>query len=388
MYQKEGNLVKRSAVMRALLVATSRFWLLGVLAATLGSVPAAAAEHLYVTNTGSFNVSAFTINSDGSLTLVPGSPFPVGNFPAFTLVDLKHRFLYVTAGSGGGSSAIWGFHINTDGSLTPVPGSPFATPAATTGGGAAVSEPGGDFLYLTNSNNTVSVYSISLADGSLTLLSPLTVPTGNNPFKAAVDPASEFLYVANLNADNSNNISAYRINDTSGALKLIPFSPFASGMGSADPAIDPSGQFAYVTNASDNDVSAFTILRRGGLTPVCTSPFAAHTSPLAVAVDPKHRFVYVGNGSSIDISAYTLNLANGSLTQINGSPFPAPKVGGDIHDVAVDPAGKFLYVSLFTEGNDNVAGFRINSDGSLTPLSGSPFVQPGFAPSGVKATPF
>jgi|GEM_PF-917153 len=383
-----GNTMKRTKLLRTLLLVISRICLLGVLATTLGAAPAGASEHLYVTNNGSFDVSAFTINLDGSLTLVPGSPYPVGNFPGLALVDLMHRFLYVPALSGGGSTAIWGFHIDTDGSLTAVPGSPFPTPTPTTGQGAVVWEPGGDFLYLTNTNNTVSVYSISLADGSLTLLPALTVPTGNNPFKAAVDPAGGFLYVANLKPDNSNSISAYRINGSSGALKPVSFSPFVSGMGGAEVAIDPSGQFAYVTNGGDNDVSAFIVLLGGGLVPVSTSPFVADTVPLSVAVDPKDRFVYVGNGRSIDISAYTLNLANGSLKPVIGSPFPAPMVGGDVHDMCVDPTGEFLYVTLYTEASDNVAGFRINSDGSLTPLIGSPFSQSGRAPTAAKATPF
>jgi 6-phosphogluconolactonase (cycloisomerase 2 family) len=257
-----------------------------------------------------------------------------------------------------------------------------------------VSEPRGDFLYLTNSNNTISVYSISLVDGSLTLLPTLSVPTGNSPGRTIVDPTGRFLYVAILNPDNSNGIDAYRIHPGSGGLKLIHSSPFASGMGGADLAIDPSGEFLYATNFTDNDVSGFIVPRSARLVPIASSPFATEPNPDTVTVDPKDRFVYVGNGAlpgfvPIGISAFTLNLANGFLTTVPGSPFPSPSPTiGDVHDLAVDPSGQFLYVSLFTESTANIAGYTINSDGSLTPLSGSPFIQAGIAPSGVNVTPF
>lgn len=257
-----------------------------------------------------------------------------------------------------------------------------------------MSEPGGDFLYLTNLNNTVSVYSISVVDGSLTLLPTLTVPTGNSPGYIIVDPTGRFLYVAILNSDNSNGIDVYRIHRRSGALKLIHSSPFASGMGGADIGIDPSGEFLYATNFTDNDVSGFFILRSGRLVPIANSPFATEPNPIFVTEDPMDRFLYVGNGAlpgfaPLGISAFTLNLTNGVLTPVPGSPFPSPSpTVGDIHGMAVDPSGQFLYVSLFTESNANIAGYTINSDGSLTPLTGSPFVQAGIAPSAVNVTPF
>jgi len=375
--------MKGREVLRALLVA--------MIATMVGSIWARAAEHLYVTNNGSFNISAFTINSDGSLTLVPGSPFSVGTFPNTSFLDLEHRFLYCLALSGDGSTAIWGFHINTDGSLTPVPGSPFLTPTQATGKGIVVSEPAGDFLYLTNLDNTISVYSISVVDGSLTLLPALAVPTGSSPGFITVDPTGRFLYVAILNSDNSNGIDVYRIHRRSGAPKLIHSSPFASGMGGADIGIDPSGKFLYATNFTDNDISGFFALRSGRLDPVANSPFATEPSPIFVTVDPMDRFLYVGNGGFVPlgISAFAVNLTNGVLIPVPGSPFPSPSpTVGDIHGMAVDPSGQFLYVSLFTESNANIAGYTINSDGSLTPLSGSPFFQAGIAPSAVNVTPF
>jgi DNA-binding beta-propeller fold protein YncE len=44
----------------------------------------------------------------------------------------------------------------------------------------------------------------------------------------AVDPLGKFAYAAN---DSSNNVSAYAINSTSGALQQVKGSPFAVGTG-------------------------------------------------------------------------------------------------------------------------------------------------------------
>ncbi len=54
----------------------------------------------YVANSGSSNVSAYTINATtGALTAVPGSPFAAGTTPVSVTVDPSGKFAYV-ANSG------------------------------------------------------------------------------------------------------------------------------------------------------------------------------------------------------------------------------------------------------------------------------------------------
>jgi 6-phosphogluconolactonase len=85
---------------------------------------------VYVANAGDNTVSAFTWNQiTGALTAVPGSPFPVGNHPvafATTITDLSHSpsgmLLYVANRNSNNVSA---FTIDTNGALHPVAGSPF-----------------------------------------------------------------------------------------------------------------------------------------------------------------------------------------------------------------------------------------------------------------------
>jgi 6-phosphogluconolactonase len=46
----------------------------------------------------------------------------------------------------------------------------------------------------------------------------------------------------------SNNVSAFTINPSTGALTEIAGSPFAAGMMPRSVVVDPSGKFAYVVS--------------------------------------------------------------------------------------------------------------------------------------------
>jgi Lactonase, 7-bladed beta-propeller len=87
-------------------------------------------------------------------------------------------------------------------------------------------------------------------------------------------------------------------------------------------AIDPSGKFAYVANQVSNNVSAYMIdASSGALTPIAGSPFAAGQSPISIAVDLSGKFAYVTNHGANNLSAYSINPVTGALTPIAGSPF-------------------------------------------------------------------
>ena len=81
-------------------------------------------------------------------------------------------------------------------------------------------------------------------------------------------------------------------------------------------------QFVYVTNFGSKNVSAYKInATSGALTPVAGSPFGAGSEPGAMAVDPNGKFAYVANAGSQNVSAYTISTSSGALTQVAGSPF-------------------------------------------------------------------
>ena len=141
-----------------------------------------------------------------------------------------------------------------------------------------------------------------------------------------VHPTGRFGYVVNL---GSNSISAFVIDQGSGALNPTPGSPFATGTLPLWPTLDPSGKFLYASNEKSNDITAYKIdLQSGALTPVPGSPFAANFSslpgirPREVTVDPTQEFLYLVNRKSDTISAYRITMETGALTPVHGSPFP------------------------------------------------------------------
>jgi hypothetical protein len=96
-------------------------------------------------------------------------------------------------------------------------------------------------------------------------------------------------------------------------------------------------QFAYVANGPGNNVSAYSIGADGALTQLSGSPFATGTAAISVAVDPTGKFAYVANRGAppafltARVSAYSIG-ANGSLTPLSGSPFAA---GNEPSSVAI-----------------------------------------------------
>jgi 6-phosphogluconolactonase len=149
-----------------------------------------------------------------------------------------------------------------------------------------------------------------------------------------------------------------------------------------------AGRFAYVTDEQANQIYGFTIDGgSGALTPMTNGTFAALSFPTFLAADPSSRFLYVSSqgasGAIGTILAYSINQSTGALTTIHGFQFPLID-GGIVSpaELIIDPSGKFLYAAIQEPQTSSppdgpnlaVAAFTINHmDGTLTPVSGSPF---------------
>src|SRR5260370_36753465 len=126
-------------------------------------------------------------------------------------------------------------------------------------------------------------------------------------------------------------------------------------------------QFAYVTNESGNNVSAYSIGANGALTPVPGSPFLAGGLPVSAAGEPTAKFAYLANEDGNNVSAYSIG-ANGALTPVPGSPFLA---GNGPGSVAVGPTDKFGYGANPDHYKNNAYGFSANGTRALLPRSRS-----------------
>lgn len=136
-------------------------------------------------------------------------------------------------------------------------------------------------------------------------------------------------------------------------------------------------RFAYVANTNSSDVSAYTIDPvAGSLTPIDGSPFPARFHPGPVTVDPTGRFALVATimgpegGFDRTVAAYDIDPATGALTPAPGSPFIGRQ---NSRSVTVHPSGKFAYVG--TGCCSQFFGYAIDpTTGALTPVPGSPFL--------------
>src|SRR5678815_4668891 len=136
---------------------------------------------------------------------------------------------------------------------------------------------------------------------------------------------------------------------------LLPIVMFFGCSGDDDgggtPANAPAAagnQFAYVVNYFGDNVQAFTSDGNGNLTLV-GNPITVGSHPHNVNVDKAGRFVYISNHDSNFVSGYTINSSDGSLIPINpaaGSPVTdaTDPTNNNPHWSAFDQTGQFLYV--------------------------------------------
>jgi 6-phosphogluconolactonase (cycloisomerase 2 family) len=299
-------------------------------------------------------VVAYSVNpATGALRTVETVQLPSDNFGI--VVHPSNKFLYIPDGS-----QILAYSIAPNGLLQGVAGSPFALP----GGSALKFTPNGKFAY---TNNGIE-YSVNVTTGALTEIGSATV--GNVPFDVTLTPAGKFLYVPNF---NDNTISAFSVNQATGALTAITGSPFSDGdIGPAAVVVSPNSKYLFVANASTGNAGSNSVFSinstTGALTAITGSPFPGSGAGNAIAVDPTGHFLYV---ASTGIDAYSINQTTGALTAISGSPYSIPAAA---FGVTIDPTGKFLYASIFGNLNapqtaPDVITYSINTaTGGLTQM--------------------
>ena len=195
-------------------------------------------QFLYVANSGSNAVAAFQIGANGLLTLVPpttDNPNPIsveGTTPKSIAIAPNRPYLYVANSS---SNNVTAFHIETNGLLTLVPPAAGISNPISAGGtspNAVIASSNGQFLYTANGEGNVSAFTIG-SGGLLTLISATTgspnpAPAGTNPVAVTLSPDGRFLFVAN----DGGTVSSYTVSTTTGLLTpLTPLlgNPFRAG---------------------------------------------------------------------------------------------------------------------------------------------------------------
>ena len=127
-------------------------------------------------------------------------------------------------------------------------------------------------------------------------------------------------------------------------------------------------EFIYSANQAAENISGYRIdLKNGKLVTLPGSPFSSGRYPVAITMSPDHRFVYATNQGSASISAYAVDPNNGDLHPVSGSPF---KVGMYPDSITITPDERFAYVT--NEDSNIVNSYKVDPDSGALTKTGHP----------------
>jgi 6-phosphogluconolactonase (cycloisomerase 2 family) len=263
------------------------------------------------------------------------------------------------------------FQINADGSLTNAPSPSFSTSDTPVG---LVAHPTADFLYASGSGNSgvLAVFAIDSATGALSPTSSVTL--GKFLTSAVITPNGRYLYQTDVDRNDglfpaSNQLAGFSTDAATGALSPVPGSPLtlttpspSTTYSSGPLVIDPTGKFLYVgyhfavVNAgTDGGLAAYSIdAASGALSAVPGSPFGVSGDLSSAAIDASGRFLIVS--STGGLAVFSIDPGTGALTSVPGS-FPC-----SCGSVVADPSGPYLYAGSFEDPNIPATVFLLSID--------------------------
>ncbi len=283
----------------------------------------------------------------------------------------------------------------TFGSLQPVTGSPFAAGNGPISIAFSPLVAGNLFAGVPNIlGNNISVYRVNQSTGAFTAVGGSPLTAGTNPSDIAFSSIVAGNLFAAVSNRTSNNISVYSVNQTTGGFTPVAGSPFAAGTEPISVAFSPviaGNLFAAAVNITSDNVSVYSVNQTtGAFTPVAGSPFATGNNPQVVVFSPiinGNLFAAVTNGLDYTISMYSVNPLTGVFTPVLGSPFPTP-VGGFPIGAAFSPVmANTLFLAITNVNDSNVSVYAVNPNtGTLNQIPGSPFAA-GLSPYSVAFSP-
>ena len=366
------------------------FVIAGAAAATASAHGTAVTGHVYVNdNTAPANtIAAVDRHADGSLTPVPGSPFPAGGAGtgaglasqgALQITDNGRYLVAVDAGS----SQLSVLRIHRDGSLQLV-----RDGVVSSGGALPVSVAIHHRLVYVANASSVGPNDTGFILGDHGHLYPLTgstvtLPDGSQPGDVLFNGDGRKLVGTRV---ASSQIDSFTVG-WNGLLRAAPGSPFpAQGLGPFGSEFRPTNpDQLFVSNAHNTatdsgTVSAFTDSSNGTLSSIGSSPFAdLQMAPCWVEISHDGRFLFTVNTASGSISSYSIT-RGGTLALLGSTPVSAGGGVGGV-DARMSPDGRTLYVDESKIGE--VGAFAVNG-GRLTELATSPTPLPaGATPAGI-----
>jgi|SRR5580704_9483488 len=268
-------------------------------------------------------------------------------------------------------------------------GCDFFVPLSSDGNGSN----NGDYLYAGNGNNRFIAGFGVATSGALSVLPSSPYNNGVAVLSAAITPGNRFLY-----AGTTAGIFVYAINSDGSLTVQDGGKVAAQDVVPTVMQVDSTGVYllaaGVATSLTVQGIGIYQIDSTSGLlTAVGGSPLSLYTgtastptvlTPTAMLITPNNAYVYVSL-ASLGVQVLTLG-SGGALSTGNPATIlpPDPRSASPAdYGLASDPGSKFLFVCEFNTG---LRVLSIGTNGTLNEVSGSPYPV-GTGPAGVILDP-
>lgn len=254
-------------------------------------------------------IYSFEILEDGKLKEI--SKNSTGAYaPCHIALDRSGKYVFVSNYMGG---VVKSYKIGTDGSLVPNQEIKLANPERSHAHSVKIS---GDnrYAYIADLGND-KIWIFNFKDGNLTPHEQecISLEKGSGPRHMSFAKNGSYAYSMN---ELNSTLSAFKVLK-GGGLELIqnisslPSSYKQSNSG-ADIHLHPSGKFIYASNRGHNSIAIFKIEDSGKLTNVDFVPVAGKT-PRNFAISPYGKYLYAASQDTGNITTFKINSENGKL---------------------------------------------------------------------------
>jgi 6-phosphogluconolactonase len=180
-----------------------------------------------------------------------------------------------------------------------------------------------------------------------------------------------------VTSQTDSTLASYGIDPASGRL-IAHGSAVSTGAGAIPNAVIVTGSAAFVANGGSNDIARFVVNADDTLSSVSGNQ-AAGMNPVALAVDPAGKFLFVANQGDQTVSAF-------SISGTTLTPVSTIATAPDPVALVVAPHNDFVYVANSINGT--ISGYFFSRpSGALTAMTQAPVSSVGSTPDALAITP-
>jgi 6-phosphogluconolactonase (cycloisomerase 2 family) len=297
---------------------------------------------LFAVNPGSNTIAVFRIGHDGSLTHVPGSPFPSGGIMPVSIGLSRDTLVVVNKAmdpnQGGHTPNYVSFRVSPDGQLerTALSTTNVATGASPS---QALVSAGKTFVFGADFLGGLLQSFVIKPDGTLDQNPPQQLPgslfTGttvpHNPLGLSAHPSRPVVYVGLVTI---SKLGVYKY-DAGGVLSFVTAVP-DSGMAICWTRVNNDGTRLYAANTGDNSIAVFDVTNPVRPVEIQHLRLRGAGSIFEIELDPANRYLYgvtqrssaatpPGQGNNLHVLRVG---PDGRLTENDGSPLALPVPAG------------------------------------------------------------